>query len=49
MFGLKQFVKYISTPIALRYGIFGSSNFSFFSLGQNKSFSLQINKQPQGK
>ena len=38
MFGRIQFARYISAPIALRYGISGPSNSSSFSQGQNGSF-----------
>ena len=33
MSSLVQFARYISAPIALRYGTFGPSNSSFSSLG----------------
>ena len=33
-----QLARYISTPIALRYGTSGPNNSSFFSQGRNGSF-----------
>ena len=38
MFGRVQLARYISAPIALRYGTSGPSNSSFFLQGQNGSF-----------
>ena len=40
--GLVQLVRYISVPMALRYGTSGPSNSSPFSQGRNESFSHQV-------
>ena len=39
MSGLVQFARYISAPIALKYGTSGPRSFSLSSLGRNESLS----------
>ena len=46
MSGRVQLTRYISAPIALRYGTSRPSNSSFFSQGRNGSFSHQVIGQP---
>ena len=46
MFGLVQLTRYISAPIALRYGTSRLSNSSSFSQGWNWYFSHQAIWQP---
>ena len=48
MFGVVQFARYISVPVALRNGISGPINSSFFYLGQNGSLFTSSDEQPWG-